>query len=184
MLVETNPYSNRGFAVAGRLEVRPSGACARFVLRIAPDKLALAEKALGANIPAKIGTLAKTGETTVACIGPDEWSIWTEQSVAATVVQAFEKLYESEPHSLVDVSHREIGIEITGPQAEWFLNAVSPLDLSQMHAPGAARTVFDHAQIVLVKWDADHYRIDVWNSFAEHVWTLLETVSHEVKLSI
>ncbi|SBW15234.1 sarcosine oxidase subunit gamma [Brucella sp. 10RB9215] len=49
---------------------------------------------------------------------------------------------------------------------------------------GAARTVFDHAQVILLKWDADHYRIEVWNSFADHVWTLLETASREVELSI
>ncbi len=54
-----------------------------------------------------------------------------------------------------------------------------PLDLSQMKA-GAARTIFDHAQIILLKWDADHYRIEVWNSFADHVWTLLELASNEV----
>lgn len=184
MLVETNPYSNRGFAVAGRLEVRPSNACARFVLRIAHDKLAQAEKALGSAIPPKIGELIKTGETVVACIGPDEWYIWTAQSNAVPLVAIFATLYESDTHSLVEVSHRETGIEITGPQSEWFLNAASPLDLSQMHAPGAARTVFDHAQIILVKWDTNHYRIEVWNSFADHVWTLLETVSHEIKLAV
>lgn len=184
MLVETNPYSHRRVSIPGRLDVLPAKDGARFILRIAPAKLALAEKTLGAKIPAKIGGLAKTGETAVACIGPDEWYIWAGEGEADAIRQAFARLYESEPHSLVEVSHRETGIDISGPEAECLLNAASPLNLAEMLAPGAARTVFDHAQVILLKWDADHYRIEVWNSFADHVWTLLETASREVELSI
>ncbi len=92
--------------------------------------------------------------------------------------------YETEQHSLTEVSHRETGVDITGPKAEWLLNAASPLELAKMQAPGAARTIFDHAQIILLKWDEDHYRIEVWNSFADHVWTLLELASNEVELAV
>lgn len=184
MLEQFNPYSNRRIAISGRLDVRPAQDTSRFILRITPARLALAEKALGAKIPAKIGELVKTGETVVACIGPDEWYIWTEEAKAGAITVAFGKLYESEPHSLVEVSHRETGIDISGQQAEWLLNAASPLDLSVMAAPGAARTIFDRVQIILIKWDADHYRIEVWNSFADYVWTLLEAASREVELAV
>lgn len=180
MLVETKPYSSRKVVIPGRLEIHAADDAARFVLRIAPEKLALAEKALGAKIPAKIGELARTGDIAVACLGPDEWYIWADEGKAQTFVAAFNKLYETEPHSLTEVSHRETGIDITGPKAEWLLNAASPLNLAEMQAPGANRTIFDHAQIILMKWDAEHYRIEVWNSFADHVWTLLEAASNEV----
>lgn len=180
MLVETKSYSNRKVVISGRLEIHAADDAARFILRIAPAKLKLAEKALGAKIPAKIGDLIRTDDTAVACLGPDEWYIWADESKGAAITEAFAKLYEIEPHSLTEVSHRETGIEISGPQAEWLLNAASPLELSQMQAPGAARTIFDHAQIILLKWDADHYRIEVWNSFSDHVWTLLELASNEV----
>lgn len=184
MLVETKPYSNRKVVIPGRLEIHAADDAARFVLRIAPEKLALAEKALGAKLPAKIGGLTRSGDIAVACIGPNEWYIWADESKADAITQAFAKLYESEPHSLTEVSHRETGIDISGPQAEWLLNAASPLELSKMSFPGAARTIFDHAQIILLKWDADHYRIEVWNSFADHVWTLLELASNEVELTL
>lgn len=184
MLVETKPYSNRKTVVPGRLEIHAAEDAARFILRIAPAKLALAEKALGAKIPARIGDLVRTGDVAVACLGPDEWYIWADANEGGAITQAFAKLYESEPHSLVDVSHRETGIDITGPQAEWLLNAASPLNLAEMQHPGAARTIFDHAQIILLKWDVEHYRIEVWNSFADHVWTLLELASNEVELAI
>ena len=180
MLVETKPYSNRKVVISGRLEIQAADDAARFILRIAPAKLKLAEKALGAKIPAKIGDLIRTDDIAVACLGPDEWYIWADESKGAAITEAFAKLYETEPHSLTEVSHRETGIEISGPRAEWLLNAASPLELSQMLAPGAARTIFDHAQIILLKWDTDHYRIEVWNSFSDHVWTLLELASNEV----
>ena len=180
MLVETKPYSNRKVVISGRLEIQAADDAARFILRIAPAKLKLAEKALGAKIPAKIGDLIRTDDIAVACLGPDEWYIWADESKGTGITEAFTKLYETEPHSLTEVSHRETGIEISGPRAEWLLNAASPLELSQMQAPGAARTIFDHAQIILLKWDTDHYRIEVWNSFSDHVWTLLELASNEV----
>ena len=184
MLQETKPYSNRRTVIPGRLEIHAADDAARFSLRIAPEKLTLAEKALGAKIPGKIGSLERTGDIAVACLGPDEWYIWADEGKSEAIVEAFTKLYESEPHSLTDVSHRETGIDITGPKAEWLLNAASPLNLAEMQAPGANRTIFDHAQIILLKWDADHYRIEVWNSFADHVWTLLELASNEVELVI
>ena len=184
MLVETKPYSNRKVVIPGRLEIHAADDAARFILRIAPEKLNVAEKALGAKIPAKIGDLIRTGDIAVACIGPDEWYIWADEAQSNAITDAFTRLYESEPHSLTEVSHRETGIDITGPKAEWLLNAASPLNLAEMSFPGAARTIFDHAQIILLKWDADHYRVEVWNSFADHVWTLLELASNEVERAI
>src|SRR5690606_10579088 len=115
MLVETKPYSNRKVVIPGRLEIHAADDAARFVLRIGPAKLALAEKALGAKIPAKIGDLARTDDIAVACIGPDEWYIWADEVRGAAITQAFAGLYETEPHNLTEVSHRETGIDITGP---------------------------------------------------------------------
>jgi sarcosine oxidase subunit gamma len=88
------------------------------------------------------------------------------------------------PHSLVETSHRDVGIEVSGPAAEQALSAACALDLSAMPAGSVTRTIFDRAPIVLVKRGSDHYRIDVWQSFAPHVWGLLEAVSREIALSL
>ena len=82
------------------------------------------------------------------------------------------------------MSHRETGIDVTGSSAEWLLNAASPLNLSEMEAPGCVRTIFDRVQIILIKIDENNYRIEVWNSFADHVWLLLEAASNEVALGV
>lgn len=184
MLEQTHPYSARHIAVSGRLSVKPAQDMARFVLRFAPEKLIQAEKALGAKIPSRIGQLIKTNNISVACIGPDEFYILAEESEGQGIVASFAKLYETEPHSLVEVSHRETGIDVSGSSAEWLLNAASPLDLSKMEAPGCVRTIFDRVQIILIKMDENNYRIEVWNSFADHVWNLLEAASNEVALGV
>ena len=48
----------------------------------------------------------------------------------------------------------------------------------------ATRTILDKSPAVLVKHAPDHYRIEVWQSFAGHVWTLLEAVRREITLDI
>ena len=95
MLIETKPYSNRKVVIPGRLEIHAADDAARFVLRIAPEKLALAEKALGAKFPAKIGGLTRSGGIAVACIGPAEWSIWADESKADAITPAFATTYDS-----------------------------------------------------------------------------------------
>ena len=184
MLEQTHPYSSRRIAVSGRLDVKPAQDMARFVLRFAPENLTQAEEVLGAKIPSRIGQLIKTDSSFVACIGPDEFYLLVEEGKGQDVVAAFSKLYESQPHSLVEVSHRETGIDVTGNSAEWLLNAALPLDLSEMAAPGCVRTIFDRVQIILMKLDENNYRIEVWNSFADHVWNLLEAASNEVALGV
>ncbi|MFC4624647.1 sarcosine oxidase subunit gamma [Daeguia caeni] len=184
MLEQTNPYAHRRIAIDGRLDVQPAADCARFNLRFAPEKREMAENALGLALPAKIGLMAEKNGFTAACIGPDEWYILADEDKASALIAASEKLYAAEPHSLVDISHRETGIELKGREAAWLLNAALPVNLEEMAAPGAARTIFDRVQIILLKYASEHYRIEVWNSFGDHVWTLLETASHEVELSI
>ena len=85
---------------------------------------------------------------------------------------------------LVYVSHREIGITVEGPAATLVLSALRAPNLEAMPDGSATRTILDKAQAVLVKHDAQRYRIEVWQSFADHVWTLLAAVSNEIRLDI
>src|SRR3546814_15824698 len=82
------------------------------------------------------------------------------------ITRRFDALYAQVPHSLVDIGHREIGIEIGGPAATLVLAAACPLDLAGMPAGTGTRTIFDTVQIVLIKPDDASYRVEVWRSFA------------------
>ncbi len=59
------------------------------------------------------------------------------------------------PHSLVEVSHRQIALEVSGPHAAAVLNAGCPLnlDLSAFPVGMCTRTVFAKAEIVLWRTD-------------------------------
>ena len=78
---------------------------------------------------------------------------------------------EGTAHSLVDVSHRQIGLVASGPAAARVLNAGCPLDLGLNAFPVgfATRTLFDKAEIVLWRRAETTFHIEVWRSFAPYL---------------
>ena len=84
------------------------------------------------------------------------------------------------PHSLVDISAREVTLTIEGPKAAELLTLGCPRDIATI-APGEGRrTLFDGATVVLWRDAADRFRMDIWNSFAPHVAQLLQTGCKEL----
>jgi sarcosine oxidase, subunit gamma len=152
---------------------------ARFNLRIAPADLDAASTAFGIKLPGKVGQGAAKGERAAYCLGPDEWLLHAPESEQADIVAAFGLVRATSPHSLTVLSDREFSIAVTGPRAREVLSVGCPLDLSRM-APGTAkRTVFDSAQVVLIRDVQDAFRIEVWRSFFPHVRELLDIATRE-----
>ena len=153
---------------------------ARFNLRIAPADLDAASTAFGIMLPGKVGQGAAKGERAAYCLGPDEWLLHATEADQAAIVAAFTKARATTPHSLTVISDREFTIAITGPRAQELLTIGCPLDLSRM-APGTAkRTLFDSAQVVLIRDAQDAFRIEVWRSFFPHVRELLDIATREL----
>jgi sarcosine oxidase subunit gamma len=152
---------------------------ARLNLRIAPANLAAASAAFGLPLPVRIGQgVVKNGHA-AWCLGPDEWLLHAPEVEQAAIVADFAKARANAPHSLTVVSDREFTIAITGTRAQEFLTVACPLDLSRM-APGTAkRTLFDSAQVVLIRDADDAFRIEVWRSFFPHVSELLDIALRE-----
>ena len=152
---------------------------ARLNLRIATANLAAASAAFGLPLPNRIGQgVAKDGHA-AWCLGPDEWLLHAPEAEQAAIVADFAKARAKAPHSLTVISDREFTIAITGPRAQELLSVACPLDLSRM-APGTAkRTLFDSAQVVLIRDADDAFRIEVWRSFFPHVSELLEIAVRE-----
>jgi sarcosine oxidase subunit gamma len=168
--------------IAGRLRIAAAADCARFSLRVGEDGRAEAGAAFGCPLPPRIGGLERNGERTALCLGPDEWLLLAPLDEAGNIEGRFESIQI--PLSLVDIGHREVGVEVSGPAATLALNSGSPFDLPNMPAGTGARTIFDKAQIVLTKLSPDHYRLEVWQSFAPHVWGYLATASREIEIDI
>ena len=182
-LIERNALSGLPpIDAAGRLQVTVVADCARFSLRVGDAGRGAAGQALGCALPARIGGLDQREGRSALCVGPDEWFLLAPLAEASAIEDRFRSVQI--PHSLVDVSHREVGIDVSGPAAALALSSACALDPDAI-APGAGtRTIFDKAPIVLIKYAADRYRIEVWQSFASHVWGLLVEAGREIALAI
>ncbi len=152
---------------------------ARLNLRIAPADLDTASATFGLPLPGKIGQGQAKGDRAAWCLGPDEWLLHAPEVEQAAIVADFAAVRALTPHSLTVISDREFTIAITGPSAQELLSVACPLDLLRM-APGTAkRTLFDSAQVVLIRDSDDAFRIEVWRSFFPHVSELLDIALRE-----
>lgn len=186
MLHEHHPLVGREIAVreAAPLSIRVAADCARFNLRLDPPHIDNASKAFGLRLPAKIGAVAVAGGRIAACLGPDEWYLTAPLAEQEAVEAAFADLYATAIHSLVDIGHREVGIEVEGRAALLALRSAIAFDIEAMPVGSGCRTIFDKAQIVLLREAEHRFRIEVWRTFADHVWGILQVASHEVALDI
>jgi sarcosine oxidase subunit gamma len=110
-------------------------------------------------------------------LGPDEWLILVGESHAAALAEAIART--ETPYALVDVTHRQIALRLTGADAEPLLNGGVPLDLSLRTFPigGCTRTLFEKAEIVLWRRAAHEWRLDVGRSFAPYVRDMLAAIA-------
>lgn len=165
-----------------RLTIRVAEDIARFSLRIVPAAAQAAGAAFGTPLPARIGGMVTAGGRAALQLGPDEWVLTAPVAESDGIADAFAALQE--PHSLVDVGHREVGILVEGEAAALALRSAIAFDVEAMAVGTGCRTLSDKAQIVLVREDKNRFRIEVWRSFADHVWGILHAVSREVALGL
>ena len=152
----------------GRLSVRTRG------------NVAALATALGLNLPDRIGERTSAGAIEAIRLGPDEWTVLAPLDNITDLAASCARLAADHPHSLVDISGREVTLLIEGPKAAELLTLGCPRDIETILPGQGRRTLFDGATVVLWRDDKDHFRVDVWNSFASHVAQLLETGSREL----
>lgn len=178
----THPLPNV-IAMSKTLSVKTAARNTRFSLRARGD-LAAIEAALGLALPVKIGTCARTDGLEVLCLGPDEWLVLTSDAVGAEVSAKLTSVYGNVPHSLTEITAREVTFTVKGQQAAELMTIGCPRDINAIPAGEARRTVFDGATVVLWKDAEDVFRIDVWNSFASYLAQTLHTGATELALEV
>lgn len=161
-----------------RLTVAP--VATRLALRAPAESVSVLSSALGVTLPTAPKTSGSAGGRSALWLGPDEWLVIDEAgSDLLSLLSGADAL-----HSAVDVSHRNVGIIVSGPGAEVTLSAGCPQDLSLEIFPVGAcsRTIFGKAEIVLFRTEDDTFRVECWRSFSEYVFGLLaegaEDASH------
>lgn len=153
---------------------------ARFSLRVRAAHRGAIAAGLALDLPAKVGDRARSGLREVLCLGPDEWLIVTDEADRDTLSGQAAAIRADTPHSLCDISDREITLRLTGPKVLDLLATGCPRDLGILTSGRAVRTVFDSATVILWRDGATSFRMDVWRSFLPHVRTLLGLAETEL----
>jgi sarcosine oxidase, subunit gamma len=102
-------------------------------------------------------------------------------TAATATFNELERALAGVPHALVDISHRQFALEVSGPHAATILNGACPLDLdlSEFPAGMCTRTVLAKADIVLWRTRPDVFHLEVWRSFAGYVTGILTEIAAE-----
>jgi sarcosine oxidase subunit gamma len=103
-------------------------------------------------------------------------------SEGAVIGQALLAALSALPHSLVDVSHREVELEMRGPEAPLCLNVGCPLDLDLTSFPAGmcTRTVLAKTEILLWRPEEWIFRVLVARSCADYVSLFLAEAAREL----
>ena len=115
-------------------------------------------------------------------LGPDEYLlIGSDEGARDGALAALENALAQVPHALVDISHRQFALEVSGPHATAILSGACPLDLDLGEFPVnmCTRTVLAKADIVLWRTRDDVFHLEIWRSFSGYVIGLLHEIAGE-----
>jgi sarcosine oxidase subunit gamma len=159
--------------------VDPLPPATRFILRGAAEVGAAAGAALGLAIPTVACRANVNGARAALWLGPDEWLLLAPVAEAATLERSLSAALHELPHSLVDVSHRQTALQLSGPHAVTLLASGCPLDLDESAFPVGmcTRTMLAKAEVVLWRTAPATFRLEVWRSFAGYVSLYLGEVA-------
>jgi len=157
---------------------------ARWVLHGDAQVRASAAPVWGVDFSATACRALRRGERATLWLGPDEYLLLDlsalEESSLATAA-AIENALRDTPHALVDVSHRQFALEVSGPHAEVILRGACPLDLhiSRFPVGMCTRTLLAKADITLWRTREDAFHVEVWRSFVGYAGGLLQEIARE-----
>jgi sarcosine oxidase subunit gamma len=181
------PWSEQdyGFGKQGRFRFEPLPQLARFIFRgseAAAHDLGLEFGVELSRVPMRGYQLRDASEAGRAALwlGPDEWEL-IAPVVNRDEIEAMVARVVIEPHSLVDISHRNTAALVSGSKVEAVLNAGVPLDLDITAFPinMSTRTLFGKVEIVLWRWAADCFFVEFSRSYAPYVHAFMSEAARE-----
>jgi heterotetrameric sarcosine oxidase gamma subunit len=144
----------------------------RLVIRAGREAAIAVGEMLGVALPTVPCSSNRSSDRAALWLGPDEWLVLMDEGAETPTHAAA---------SIVDVSHRDTALSVSGPGAAVVINAFCALDLhlSAFPVDTCTRTVFGKAEIVLWRTAPDTFRIEAARSFAPYVWACLEEARRE-----
>jgi sarcosine oxidase, subunit gamma len=170
----------RALPATPQVKVQPLPFATRLNLRGGAEVVGPVAEAFGVAPPTKPLSSASAGARAALWLGPDEWLLIAEES-ASGLMGALEKALGAVFHSLVDVSHRQIGLWLEGPGAARLLAAGCPLDLDLRAFPVgmSTRTLLVKAEIGLWRPVEHGFHLEVLRSFAPYVARILDEAARD-----
>jgi sarcosine oxidase subunit gamma len=168
--------------IAGRdIEVRCLGPRDRFSLRGRPADVRILEKEWDLPLPAAVGSASHKNGKAAFCLGPDEWLIVVPPATGPKLLGVL-SARTREMISLVDVSHRSVGLMVQGSGGPALLAAGCPLDLRLNAFPvgSACRTIFAGVEVTLWRPSASSLSIEFWRSYAGYIWQFLNAAAADL----
>jgi sarcosine oxidase subunit gamma len=157
----------------------------RLSLRGGPEVLAAASDAFSLQLPREACRAAEGDARAALWLGPDEQLLLVQQSDWEATMVALTRRLAGLPHALVDISQRQVALQVAAPHVADTLSAGCPLDLHPDAFPigMCTRTLFFKAPIVLWRTAADAFHLEVWRSFVPYVQQLLREVAREYEMN-
>ena len=152
----------------------------RLSLRARAQDIVAIEAAFGLSLPRRIGSRSAAGGLDILMLGPDEWQIKGPVAETSAIEAAAAAIYPDHPHSLVDISAREESFHLSGPKADILLTLGLARDIKGIPVGEGRRCFMDGLTVILRRDGAQDFTLDIWTSFAAHLWHLLETGCHEL----
>jgi sarcosine oxidase subunit gamma len=151
--------------------IRTRGLATRFIFQGGLAARQSVGRAFGVALPSVACRAETSGDRAALWLGPDEWLLLAPAGEEGTLFAALENALEELPHSLVDVTHRQVAIAVAGPQARELLASGCPLDLAPESYPVGmcTRTLFAKAEVVLWRRSAEEYHLETGRSFSGYV---------------
>src|SRR5262245_27229365 len=144
---------------------------ARFILQGGKGARIVASEAFGVTLSEQACRASSLEDRAALWLGPDEHLLIGPAAAARTITERLQTALANVAHSLVDISHRQIALEASGPHASAILSTGCPLDLDITEFPRGmcTRTLFGKADIVLWRTGSAEFRLEVWRSFSGYV---------------
>jgi sarcosine oxidase subunit gamma len=164
--------------IGGSVTVADAGLATRFAYR----GVAAALDAFGVALPQQPCRAVAGNNRAALWLGPDEWLLIAPAAESASLLRSLKCALADKPASLVDVSHRNIGLIVEGPRAMDLLNTGCPLDLDPEAFPVGmcARTLLGKVEIVLWRFGWQAFRLEAGRSFAPYLAGLLDEAARDL----
>jgi sarcosine oxidase subunit gamma len=143
----------------------------RFVLQCGRGARDAAGRGFGLAMPEAACRAESAAGRAALWLGPDERLLLAPDGLQDVLAGELESAIGSLPHSLVDVSDRQVALAISGPAARDLLAYGCPLDLDDSAFPVGmcTRTVLARADVILWRPSPEEYHLETARSFAGYV---------------